>query len=640
MQLILLLLIVPSFALVGVQGYTSFVNGEPELATVAGQGVKQSEFDAAHRNQLEQFRQRLGTQFDPAVLDTPAMREQLLNQLIDQRLLAQVALDNRFSVSDETLRNTIAAIPQVQDDGRFSPERYRQVLAAQGLSPTSFENGLRRDLAVARVLEPIGLSARVPQVVVQDVEQALTQKRTIQLRTFAAADFRSKVTVTPQDVQTWYEANKESLRVPEQVQAQYLVLDEAAATQGVEVKDEDIASYYEQNKNRFGTPEQRRASHILINSAASDSADARKAARAKAEEIARQAAANPAGFADLAKKDSQDAGSAAQGGDLGWIAANSVPPSLQQAIAGMSKDAVSGVIESPFGFHILKVTEVKPAQVKTLAEVKDQISGEIRKQLASARFAEMATKLQGAVYDQRDSLQPAADALGLKLRTATGITRSGLLPATQAGAGSAAASADSALLENPRVRQALFAADVLREKQNTGVIELAPDTLLALRVAVVEPSQIPPLDKVKDGIRARLLDERSAQAAREAGEQALKALQTQDQAEGFGAPLTISRQDPGNLPRTLVDAVMRMDAAKLPGFAGVPSGSDYVLARLDKVEAGQPDAQAAEMLARQLGGAWGEAEDQAVLKMLREAYKVQILPPAAPIIKGDQPAEG
>ncbi|AUL19848.1 peptidylprolyl isomerase [Bordetella holmesii] len=640
MQLILLLLIVPSFALVGVQGYTSFVNGEPELATVAGQGVKQSEFDAAHRNQLEQFRQRLGTQFDPAVLDTPAMREQLLNQLIDQRLLAQVALDNRFSVSDETLRNTIAAIPQVQDDGRFSPERYRQVLAAQGLSPTSFENGLRRDLAVARVLEPIGLSARVPQVVVQDVEQALTQKRTIQLRTFAAADFRSKVTVTPQDVQTWYEANKESLRVPEQVQAQYLVLDEAAATQGVEVKDEDIASYYEQNKNRFGTPEQRRASHILINSAASDSADARKAARAKAEEIARQAAANPAGFADLAKKDSQDAGSAAQGGDLGWIAANSVPPSLQQAIAGMSKDAVSGVIESPFGFHILKVTEVKPAQVKTLAEVKDQISGEIRKQLASARFAEMATKLQGAVYDQRDSLQPAADALGLKLRTATGITRSGLLPATQAGAGSAAASADSALLENPRVRQALFAADVLREKQNTGVIELAPDTLLALRVAVVEPSQIPPLDKVKDGIRARLLDERSAQAAREAGEQALNALQTQDQAEGFGAPLTISRQDPGNLPRTLVDAVMRMDAAKLPGFAGVPSGSDYVLARLDKVEAGQPDAQAAEMLARQLGGAWGEAEDQAVLKMLREAYKVQILPPAAPIIKGDQPAEG
>ncbi|QII85183.1 peptidylprolyl isomerase [Bordetella hinzii] len=640
MQFILLLLIVPSFALVGVQSYTHFVNGEPELASVAGQGIKQSEFDMAHRNQLEQFRQRLGTQFDPAVLDTPAMREQLLNQLIDQRLLAQVAIDNRFSVSDETLRNTIAAIPQVQDDGRFSPERYRQVLAAQGLSPTAFENGLRRDLAVARVLEPVGLSARAPQAVVQDVEQALTQKRTIQLRSFAAADYRSKVTVTPQDIQSWYDANKESLRVPEQVQAQYLVLDEAAATQGIEVKDEDVATYYEQNKNRFGTPEQRRASHILINAPAGESQDARKAARAKAEEIARQAAANPAGFADLAKQASQDAGSAAQGGDLGWIAANSVPPSVQQAIAGLAKEAVSGVVESPFGFHILKVTEIKPAQVKPLAEVKEQITAEIRKQLASARFAEMATKLQGAVYDQRDSLQPAADALGLKLRTAAGITRGSLLPADQAGAGSASASPDAAMLDNPRVRQALFAADVLREKQNTGVIELAPDTLLALRVAAVEPSQIPPLDKVKDSIRARLLDERSAQAAREAGEQALKALQAQDQAEGFAAALTISRQDPANLPRNLVDAAMRLDAAKLPAYAGVASGNDYVLVRLEKVEAGQPDAQAAAMLGRQLGSAWGEAEDQAVLKMLREAYKVQILPAAASVIKGDQPAEG
>lgn len=264
MQLILLLLIVPSFMLVGVQGYDSFINREPELATVAGQPVTRSEFDQAHRNQLEQLRQRLGSQFDPAMIDTPAMREQLLNQLIDQRLLAVVAADNGFSVSDGTLRNTIAAIPQVQDNGRFSPERYRQVLAAQGMSPTSFEAGLRRDLAVARVLDPISQSASVPAEVARSVEAALTQRRTVQLRQFAASDFRAKVTVSPQDIQAWYDANQEQLRVPEQVQAQYLVLDEAAATEGVQVKDEDIASYYEQNKSRFGQPERRRVSHIMI----------------------------------------------------------------------------------------------------------------------------------------------------------------------------------------------------------------------------------------------------------------------------------------------------------------------------------------------------------------------------------------
>lgn len=640
MQFILLLLIVPSFVLVGMQSYSSFIDSEVELAVISDQGIKQSEFDMAHRNQLEQFRQRLGSQFDPAVLDTPAMRQQLLDQLIDQRLLALVAQDNRFSVSDTTLRDTIAAIPQVQEDGRFSPERYRQVLAAQGLSPTSFENGLRRDLAVARVLEPIGLSASVPQVVVEDIQAALTQKRSIQLRRFDAADYRAKITITPQDLQTWYDANKDSLRIPEQVQVDYLVLDEAAATQGVQVKDEDIASYYEQNKHRFGTPEQRRASHILIELPPGASQEQRTAARERAESLAAEAAANPAAFADLARKSSQDAGSAAQGGDLGWIAGGSVPPTVAKAIAELPKDGVSGVVESPFGLHILKVTDIKPAVTKPLAEVKDQITSEIRKQLASARFAEMATKLQGAVYDHRDSLQPAADALGLKLRHASGVTRSGLLPASQTEGPAASGSADSALLDNPRVRQALFANEVLREKQNTGVIELSPDTMLALRVADVQPAHVPPLDKVKSVIEARLLDERAAQAAHEAGEAALKTLQADGGTEGFGPVQTIWREQPSDLPRSVLDAVMRMDPAKLPGYTGVAAGADFILVRLDGVEAGQSKPDDAKNLARQLAGAWGEAEDQAVLNLLRDLYKVKVMPPAAAVVQGDQPAEG
>src|SRR5690606_12205109 len=206
MQFILLILIVPSFFLVGIQGYESFISREPELATVAGQPITRGEFDMAHRNQLEQFRQRLGSQFDPALVDTPAMREQLLNQLIDQRLLAQVAADNRFSVSDGTLRNTIAAIPQVQDNGRFSPERYRQVLAAQGMTPTSFEAGLRRDLAVARVLEPVTQSASAPATVTAALESALTQQRTVQVRRFDADAYRAGVTVSDQDIKAWYDA--------------------------------------------------------------------------------------------------------------------------------------------------------------------------------------------------------------------------------------------------------------------------------------------------------------------------------------------------------------------------------------------------------------------------------------------------
>ena len=639
MQFILLLLIVPSFFLVGIQGYDSFMRKEPELATVAGQPISRAEFDQAHRNQLEQFRQRLGAQFDPAVIDTPAMRESLLNQLINQRLLANVAVDNRFTVSDETLRNTIAAIPEVQDNGRFSPERYRQVLAAQGMSPTSFEAGLRRDLAVARVLEPVGQSSRAPAEVVASLETALTQQRTVQLRRFAAADYRSQVTVTPADIQAWYDANKQQLQIPEQVQVQYLVLDEAAATQGIQVKDEDLASYYEQNKNRFGQPERRRASHIMIEVAPGASEDARKAARVKAEDLARQAAADPAQFAELARKNSQDAGSAANGGDLGWLVPGMLTGPLEKAIFGQAKDQVSGVVESPSGLHIVKVTEIQPAAVKPLAEVKDQITGEVRKQLAAVHFSEMASQLNKQVYDQRDSLQPAADAVGLKLRTASGVTREGLLPADKAGPGSAIDSPDAELLDNPRVRQVLFSPDVLREKQNSGVIELSPATMLAVRVAAVEPAHVPTLDKVSDSIRAKLLDERSAEAAKKAGEAALAADKANPSAapEGFSPAVTVSRQDPKDVPQAVVDAAMRLPATQLPGYAGVQSGVDYTLVRLEKVEAGTVDASAKDRLAQQLSGGLGQAEIEALLKMLREQYKVQVLPSAAEVIRGDQP---
>ncbi|WP_144635619.1 SurA N-terminal domain-containing protein [Bordetella genomosp. 13] len=636
MQFILLLLIVPSFMVVGVQSYESFVNREPELADVGTQEVSRAEFDAAHRNQLEQMRQRMGSRFDPVVADTPAMRRELLDQLIDQRLLAQVAADNRFSVSDGTLRNTIAAIPQVQDNGRFSPERYRQVLAGQGLTPTTFEAGLRRDLAVSRVLQPVGASARVPASVLDGIEAAFVQQRVVQTRTYAAADFRDKVQVSDQDIQAWYDANKQQLEVPEQVQAQYLVLDEAAATQGVKVSDADVESYYKQNQSRYGQPERRRVSHILIQVAPGTPEADRKKAREQADAIAKQAAANPAGFADLARKESQDAGSAAQGGDLGWV----VPDSLQQAAAALSKDQVSGVVETPAGFHVLKVTDFQAGTVRPLADVKDQVTAEIRKQLASARFSDMATSLTKLVYDQRDSLQPAADALGVKLRTASGITRTGLLPANQAGAGAASASPDAQLLDNPRVRQALFASEVLRDKANSGVIELTPDTMLAVRVQEIKPAHVPALADVTASIRDRLVGERAARAARDAGEAALKSLQdgpAQATApEGFGQPVTLSRQDPGQAPRTLLEAVMGMatPAEGKPGYAGVAMGNDYTVVRLNSVGAGTAfSADQRTMLGSQLGEAWGAAEQEAVIKVLREQYEVKVLPGAETLMQ-------
>lgn len=641
MQFILLVLIVPSFVFFGVEGYSSFMSEEPKMATVDGQPITQREFDQARRDQLDQYRQVMGAQFDAAALDTPAMRQRLLDQLIDQRVLAAAAAKNGFSVSDETLRNTIAADPSVQDDGRFSPERYRSVLAAQGLTPAQFEARLRWQLAMGRVINPVGESAQLPAAVAAYVEQALTQTRTVQTRRFAAADYRAQVQLSPADLQTWYEANKLQFQVPQHVRAQYVVLDEAAASTGITVKEEDITRYYEQNKARFGQPERRRASHIMIEVPAGASEAERKAAHQKAEAIAAQAAADPTKFADLARANSQDAGSASNGGDLGWIAPGVLTPALEQAIDGLGKGQVSGVVESPYGLHILRVTDLQAAQSTPLAQVRDQIASEIRKQIAADRFAEMATKMSSLVYDQRDSLQPVADALGLRLREAGGIARDKLLPESQSGPGAAVASPDSALLDNPRVREALFSPDVLRDKQNSGVIEIAPDTMVAVRVAEATPARIPSLDELKAQVQTRLTDERAAEAAAKAGEAALQALRDDPAAplQGFSGAIEVSRENPQTLARPVLDAIMRLPQAPLPAYAGARDGADYVVARVEKVAPGENDPQAVNALSGQLSGAWGQAEDEAVLKLLREQYKVQIAPEAEGILRGDDPAQ-
>jgi peptidyl-prolyl cis-trans isomerase D len=309
----------------------------------------------------------------------------------------------------------------------------------------------------------------------------------------------------------------------------------------------------------------------------------------------------------------------------------------------LKKGQVSGVVESPYGLHVLQLTDLQPAQVKPLAAVRDQIVDEIRKQIAASRFSDMATKLTSLVYDQRDSLQPAADALGLKIREASGITRTGLLPQDQTGPGAASASPDSALLDNARVRQALFSPEVLRDKQNSGVIELSPDTMLAVRVASNTPAHVPPLDQLKDKIRDRLVEERATDAAAKAGEQALEALRKNPSAppQGFGNAIDVSRQNPQNLSRPVIDAVMRAPASPLPSYAGARDGNDYVVARIEKIEPGKSDADALTALNRQLSGAWGQAEDDAVLKMLRSQYKVEIAPEAARVLQGgdtEQPA--
>src|SRR5690606_11357897 len=408
MLFLVLILILPSFVFFGIEGYTRFMEGDQALAKVNGASVTRAEYDAARRSQLDRARQTMGAQFDPLMFDTPAMRQQTLEQLINARVVAAATADGHFTVSDNALRQAIASIPAVQRDGRFNAELYNQALAAQGISPAQFEASMRYDLAEAQVLQPVLESSSVPKALVRDLLEAMTEQRMVQLRTFQAEQFETSIQVSDADVQAYYEANAARFQVPEKIDAQYLLLDSSAVMDGIAVSDDELAAYYEQNKSRFTNQESRRVSHILITPG-----DDAQAARQQAEALAAQAKQNPDAFADLAREHSQDPGSAQEGGSLGWITRDTFVPELETIVFALEEGQVSDVAESDFGFHVLKLDELRPAASKPLNEVSDQLAEEIRLQKAGERFGDAAGKLTDLVYDNADSLEPAASALGL-----------------------------------------------------------------------------------------------------------------------------------------------------------------------------------------------------------------------------------
>ncbi|HLU20413.1 MAG TPA: SurA N-terminal domain-containing protein [Pusillimonas sp.] len=638
MQLVLLILILPSFALIGVSGYTTYMSGDHDLVQIGDSAITQQEFDEARRNQLQRLQANAGGAFDPAILDTPQARSALLESLIERRLIIDEATKERFSVSDAMLREAIASIPELQVDGRFSPQRYNEVLAAMGISSREFEQGQRAELALQRVLGPIGATARVPASVSQAVAQALTSQRTVRLRAFDAADYQDDIQITDADIKAWYKANPDQLQVPEYVSASYLLLDEAAAMQGVpEVSESEMLAYYEQNKSRYVMPARVQVSHILFD-VPSGASDAQRAeARKKAEAVAEKAKADPTRFAELAKTESDDAGTANEGGRLGWITKGSWPEALEEAVFSLEKGQTSGVVEGPDGYHVFLAEDVQPETGETFEQAKAKVQSEIRRQLAADRYAEMATKLTDLVYDDQTSLQPAAQALGLQVRQANGIARDGLLDAADLSAENPASqSPDAQILNDARVRRALFSGQTYTDRHNSGVIEISPGVLVVVRIDDITPAHVLPLEKAQDFIRERLLAERSRDAARKAGEALLAELQANNGAEapeGFGTAQTISRIDTQGLSKPVLDAAFAADAHALPVYVGVEGGQGYVLVRVEAAEAGKDDPTLNASLTAQISQALGAAEQAAVLRAMREAAKVRMLPDAEEALK-------
>jgi len=615
LQFLLLIVILPSFVLVGVEGYSRFMDGSnATVATVDGRKITQSDWDQAQKTQVERMRQEAPT-MDPKVFDSPEVRKDVLENLLRERVLNAVVADEHRTISNDQLLEMIRTDPQLAP--LRDVEMAKRIAAQQGLTVDGLLQNVRQSLQVNGVLGPIAQSALPVQSSAGLAFDALLQQRELQFQAFAAKEYAATLTPSDADLEAFYKDPKTAAKfqLPESADIEYVVLDAASLQAGVTVPQDDVKKFYDENKTRFTTDEERRASHILIKAGADMSAADKAKAKAKADELLAEARKNPAGFGELAKKNSEDPGSAANGGDLDFFGKGAMVKPFENAVYALKKGEISNVVQSDFGYHIIMLTDVRGGVLRPFDEVKAGIEADLRRQLGQKRYTEQADSFSDMVYSDAKSLQPAADKFKLTVQKAT-VQRK---PAPDA----------TGVLASPKLLEAVFAPDSLKEKNNTAAVEAGGNQLVSARVVAYKPARVPPLAEVKPALTAAWVQEHAAQAAKKAGEARLAELQKGGDAKGLGEPVVVSRAKQGVLPQKAMDQVLRADASKLPAYVGVDAGNgDYLVVKIGKILPRDPALIDAKRASEQYARAWSAVEMAGYYNALKAEYKATIKPAA------------
>jgi peptidyl-prolyl cis-trans isomerase D len=614
LQFVLLLLIVPSFVVFGIQGYSRFTDASnATVAKASTFDIKQSELDQAHRVQVERMRQTMPG-VDIKLFDSPEAKRQTLDGLVRERLLLAAAYKENMRITDAQLVNALQKMPElapVRDaSGRIDRAAYKAFLAARGLSDQSFEADLQQGLLRQQVMHGVSASTLAGQTATNATIDALLERREVQLQRFDAKDYLAKVNPSDADIEAFYKQNQAQFHTSEEARIEYVVIDLDALKKQLSLSEDDLRKYYTENVKRYTTSEERHAAHILINAPKDAPAAEREKAKAKAEALLAEARKNPSGFAELAKKNSQDEGSAPRGGDLDFFGRGAMVKPFEDAAFSMKPGEISPLVESEFGFHIIKLLEVRGGEAKPYEAVRSQIVDEVSKPLAQKRYAEAAEQFTNLAYEQPDSLQPVVDKLKLAKAEAT-VQRT---PAPGA----------KGPLASPKLLEAIFSTDSLKNKHNTEAIETGPNQLVSARVVEYHPERIQPLAEVRDRVLAQVRAQQAAAAARKDGEARVAALR-QNPNETLPQTVTLSRSKPEGQPRQVVDAVLRADIAKGPAAVGVDLADEgfvavKVVKRIER-DPKDPDNERARPFVAQTLSA---AESSAYYEALKRRNKVDV----------------
>lgn len=601
--------IVALMALTGFDAIFQATTNSNDAAKVNGEKISQNELSQAVDMQRRQLMQQLGKDFDASLLDEKMLRDSALKGLIDRKLLLQGAHDAKFAFSEAALDQVILQTPEFQVDGKFSAERFDQVIRQLGYSRMQFRQMLAQEMLIGQLRAGLAGSGFVTDA--QVLAFARLEKQTRDFATLNIKADPSSVKLTDDEVKAYYDKHAKEFMTPDQVVIDYIELKKASFFDQVSVKDEDLQAAYQ--KEIANLSEQRRAAHILIE--VNDKVTEAQA-KAKIEEIQARLAKGES-FEALAKEFSQDPGSANNGGDLGYAGPGVYDPEFEKALYALNKDQVSAPVRTDFGLHLIKLLGVEAPEVPTFASLKDKLTRELKTQQVEQRFVEATKQLEDASFEASDLAQPAQD-LKLTVHTSAPFGREG-------GEGIAA---------NRAVVTAAFSPEVLDEGANSTAIELDPETVVVLRAKEHRKPEQLPLESVAGPIRAQLTKEHASAAAKTRADELIASLRDGKAAmdepvdgQGWKATQAATRNQEGIDPAVL-QALFRMpkpESKDKPTFTSVtlPDGS-LVVVRLNGVnEAAAPTDEEKAQYRRYLASRVGQQDFAAYRKQLESQADIK-----------------
>jgi peptidyl-prolyl cis-trans isomerase D len=609
------ILIIPSFAMFGINYYFDDSSGSGAVAKVAGTTISPNEFEQALRERQEQLRQMMKDKADPALLDSNEVRNAVVNSLVERRALLAHALKSGLAVPDDQVRKVITEVPYFRDEatGGFSATKYEDLLRRQGKTPVMFEEGVRQDLRVSQVRDTVSDSVFVSDAVVKRLGKLREQQREVSQWTMTPDQVFARVTVSDEEVRKFYDDRQNEFRIPERVKVEYIVLTPEDAAKGVAIPEAEIKSVYEKNAAQYGKPEERRASHILLTIPKDAKPEVKAETRKRAEQILEKVRKDPRSFGELAKKESQDPGSAANGGDLGFNARGAMVKPFDDAVFALKVGEYAGPVETQYGLHIIRLEAIKPGETVPFEKVRGEIEAELRKAQAGKLFADAAEELQIKVVEQSDSLKPAADALKLPVQTSDWITRNG--------------GGQPPTLVKPAMLAKIFTEDAIKQKRNTDAIEVDANTVISARVVEHREANVLPFDEIKGEVRRQVQIDKALKLAEQEGKATLERVKKgDDKGLVWSTPTLVSLGNPGALQAEAARDVFSADPAKLPLYVGVPGDKGrFVVYRVSKViEAPEPSAEVRKALAKQIAQLAAQQQFDAYTQTVKASMGVSV----------------